>query len=75
VTDEPDIGRPVPPHASGGGFPVERPPINIYRNDPDETRGRAMYRGLAEAEVRRQLAYERHKARLKKEGDPQGVKE
>jgi hypothetical protein len=56
-------GRIVPPHVSGGGFNVNR------RTDPDETRGRALYRALADAEARRQLAYERHRVRLKKDGE------
>jgi hypothetical protein len=54
-------GRIVPPHVSGGGMG--------YWRDPDETRGRALYRALADAEARRQLAYERHRVRLKKDGE------
>lgn len=73
-----DKGRIVPPHASGGGqsfvkhprVPFAYPGRNPHRNDPDETEGRALYRGLANAEARRQLAYERHKARLKTDGKP-----
>lgn len=68
-----DEGRTVPPHHSGPGkevIPKPRAPFaypgrNPFRNDPDETEGRALYRGLANAEARRQLAYERHRARLK----------
>ncbi len=52
-----------------GGFPTMPPLINIYRNDPDETEGRRLYRARAEAEARRQLAYERHRVRLKKEDE------
>lgn len=62
-----DKGRIVPPHASGGGSNLCRPLYvyrNPYRNDPDETEGRRLYRARAEAEARRQLAYDRHKVRL-----------
>ena len=59
-------GRPVPPHASGGGMGYWQPP-HIYRRDPDETNGRRLYRNIADAEARRQLAYERHRVRLKKD--------
>lgn len=62
-----ETGRIVKPHHSGGGLPSVRPPLNIYRNDPDETEGRRLYRGRANAEARAQLAYERHKVRLKRE--------
>lgn len=50
-----DLGRPVPPHGSGGG--------SIHRNDPDETAGRALYRSRANAEARRSIAQAR-KVRL-----------
>jgi hypothetical protein len=49
-------GRPVPSHGSGGGE-VRR------ATDPDETRGRAHYRAMAEAEARASLVPDR-KARL-----------
>lgn len=67
-----NIGRAVPPHASGGGFNLNRPLYvyrNPYRNDPDETEGRRIYRAKADAIARAQLAYERHTARLKKEDE------
>lgn len=67
-----DKGRLVPPHASGGGFTLCRPLyvyLNPYRNDPDETEGRRIYRAHADAKARADLAYDLHKARLKKEGE------
>lgn len=62
-----DKGRIVPPHASGPEMIYYKPP-HIYRQDPDETRGRGLYRARADAEARRELAYERHKARLISDG-------
>lgn len=38
----------------------------VRRTDPDDTEGRALYRGLAEATVRRQDAMARHKVRLRR---------
>lgn len=64
MTDE---GRIVPPHASGGGcFPK---PLHVYRQDPDETEGRRLYRAHADAQARRDLAYDLHKVRLKSASD------
>jgi len=57
-------GRIVFPHVSGGGVSFVR-----RRTDPDETAGRALYRALADAEARRQLACERHRVRLKEDGE------
>lgn len=67
--------RIVPPHSSGPGeeaiprprAPFAYPARNPFRNDPDETEGRQLYRGQAAALARAQLAYVRHPARLKKD--------
>lgn len=50
------MGRPVPPHGSGGG--------NAYRNDPDETAGRALYRAMANAEARASMVGAHRKVQL-----------
>ncbi len=61
-----------PPHASGGGFNLYQPLYvyrNPYRNDPDETDGRRMYRAYADAKARADLAYDLHKVRLKRKNE------
>jgi hypothetical protein len=71
-------GRSVPPHASGPGLecvpkpraPFAYPGRDPHATDPDETAGRRLYRARAEAEARRQIAYERHRVRLKQECVP-----
>lgn len=57
----PEALKPRPPFAYPGRNP--------YANDPDETEGRRIFRATANAEARRQLAYECHKVRLKREGE------
>lgn len=62
-----DVGRAVPPHYSGPGeeailkprAPFAYPPRNPYRNEPDETEGRRLYRGRANAEAARSLSMAR----------------
>ena len=49
-------------------------PLHIYRrSDPDETEGRKLYRALAKAEARRQIACEFHRFRLKKVATTKGA--
>jgi len=67
-----DEGRIVPPHASGPGEEATRkvrPPFaypgrNPFANDPDETEGRRIYRGRANAEAAMAMGLARKK-RLK----------
>lgn len=53
-------GRLVPDHGSG---PIEvyPRPKRYWLADPDETEGRALYRGQANARARMDLAMARHK--------------
>jgi len=44
------------------------PPKNPYRNDPDETKGRRLYRGLANAQAAMDLGMAR-RVTMKKESD------
>lgn len=48
--------------------PFVRPPRNPYASDPDETEGRRIYRGRAEAEAARSLGVLR-RVKLKTEKD------
>jgi hypothetical protein len=62
-----DVGRIVPPHASGPGeeaIPKPRAPFAYPRrgkrfNDPDETEGRRLYRAFANAEAALAMALTR----------------
>lgn len=68
------IGRPVPPHGSGGGEFLPQPHqrrtcLNYRRDDPDETAGRVLYRQRADAEARTDMALSR-RVRLLTEASP-----
>jgi hypothetical protein len=70
-----DEGRIVPPHYSGPGeevIPKPRAPFaypgrNSFRNDPDETEGRRLYRAYANAEAALAMALAR-RIKLKRSG-------
>jgi hypothetical protein len=53
-------GRPVPPHGSGIVIlPPQPPALKLRSGDPDDTLGRALYRQLAESQVRTDTAIQR----------------